>query len=109
MQSLTNFAKLGAALGLFTLGPTAFSAARADAASHASRCDSYGCYRVRCHDDGFGCVRTSTYYSSDYTMPRNDDRDMDAPYYHATARWLCNSDGENCYWTHTYRDAYDFY
>lgn len=109
MLSLTNIAKLGAAAGLLSLGLTAFSATPANAAYYASRCDSYGCYRVRCRDDGFGCVRTSTYYSSDYMVPRDNTEDMDDPYYHQTARYLCNSDGEYCHWTHTYRDAFDFY
>lgn len=109
MQALTNFAKLGAVAGLLTLGLTAFSATPANAAYYASRCDSYGCYRVRCHDDGFGCTRVSSYYSSDYQVPRDYDEDMDAPYYHSTARWLCNSDGEYCHWTHDYRDGFDFY
>ena len=50
---------------------------------------------------------TSSYYSSDYMLQR--DYDMDGPYYHATARYLCDSDGDNCHWTHTYRDGFDYY
>lgn len=34
---------------------------------------------------------------------------MDDPHYHATARYLCNSNGEYCRWTHTYRDGFDCY
>jgi hypothetical protein len=109
MLSLSRITKLGAATGLLALGLTAASAVPASAAYYASRCDSYGCYRVRCHDDGFGCVRVSSYESSDYMVPRDYDYDMDDPYYHATSRYLCNSDGEYCHWTHTYRDGFDYY
>jgi hypothetical protein len=111
MLSLSRIAKLGAATGLLALGLSVASAVPASAAYYASRCDSYGCYRVRCHDDGFGCTRVSSYYSSDYMVPREYDRDydMDDPYYHATARYLCNSDGDYCHWTHTYRDSFDYY
>jgi hypothetical protein len=104
---LSRITKLGVAAGLLALGLTAASAVPADAAYYVSRCDSYGCYRVRCHDDGFGCTRVSPYYSSDYMAPRNYDRDD--PYYHATSRYLCNSDGDDCYWTHSYRDGFDYY
>ena len=107
MLLLSRIPKLGAAAGLLALGLTAASVVPANAAYYASRCDSYGCYRVRCHNDGFGCVRVSSYYSSDYMVPR--DYDMDDPYYHATARYLCDSDGDYCHWTHTYRDGFDNY
>jgi hypothetical protein len=108
MHLLPRIMKLGAAAGLLALGLTAASAVPANAAYYASRCDSDGCYRVRCHDDGFGCVRVSSYYGSDYMAPRDYD-DMDDPYYHSRARYLCDSDGDYCHWTHTYRDGYDTY
>ncbi len=93
--------KIAAAAGLLALGLTAAAVTPVQASYTTRSCDSYGCYRVRCTDDGYSCTRISGYFDSDYNMAPVYDR----PYYHGNSRYLCDSDGENCRWTHYYRDS----
>ena len=105
MLSLPTSTKIGAAAAVVALGLSTFAATPASASYIAQRCNDDGCYRVRCHDDGFGCVRISAYYDSDYAVaPPRYYLPADEPYYHSTARYLCSSDGEDCRWSNTYRD-----
>ncbi|MDE2112472.1 MAG: hypothetical protein KGJ79_15110 [Alphaproteobacteria bacterium] len=80
----------------------------------ATRCDSYGCARIVCHDHGNRCYRTDAYddrYSrSGYDRYRDSDRDYRYRYgrYHhddaysrydrdgASWRYDCNHDGDRC-------------
>jgi hypothetical protein len=97
--------RIAAVAGFLALGLTATATTPAAAAYESRSCDSYGCYRVRCVDDGYGerCTRVSNYYESDYN--RAYAPLYDRPYYHVNSRYLCNSDGEDCRWTHFYRDS----
>jgi|SRR5678816_17674 hypothetical protein len=97
--------KIAAFAGLLSLGLVAGTATPAEASYVTRSCDSYGCYRVRCSDDGLACRRISGYFESDYDA----DDFYDRPYYHRDARYLCNSDGEDCRWTNYYRDGDNTY
>ncbi|HEY1710005.1 MAG TPA: hypothetical protein VGG10_17170 [Rhizomicrobium sp.] len=105
MLSLPTSTKIGAAAAVVALGLSTIAATPAQASYIAQRCNDDGCYRVRCHDDGFGCIQVSGYYDSDYAGPPRHYIPADEPYYHARARYLCSSDGEDCRWTNTYNDA----
>jgi hypothetical protein len=102
MLSLGTSTKIGLAAAAMALGVTAFTVTPAAASYVSERCDSYGCFHVRCDNDGDNCSRISSYYESEYVVPR--EYVPDEPYYHSTARYLCSSDGEDCRWTNTYRD-----
>jgi hypothetical protein len=97
--------RIAAVAGFVALGLMAAATTSAEAAYVSRSCDANGCYRVRCVDDGYGyrCSKISNYYQSDY------DRDYtpmyDRPYYHASSRYLCSSDGVDCRWTNYYRDG----
>lgn len=100
---MLSLPKISAAAGLVAaLSLTALSAAPAEASYFTQRCNDNGCYRVRCHDDGYGCVRVSSYRSSGYQAQRYFDPN-DA-YYPRTAHYRCSADGESCHWTDSYRD-----
>ena len=70
MLSLRTSTKIGLAAAAVALGVTAFAATPAAASYVSERCNSYGCFHVRCDNDGDNCRRVSSYYDSDYVAPR---------------------------------------
>jgi hypothetical protein len=106
MPSLTSKLVIGAAV--VALG-AALSATPAEAFYDSQRCNDYGCYRVRCNDDGDRCTRLSSYSESEYVAPPVYVPPRDAAYAHSAARYLCDADGDDCRWTHIYRDDPDDY
>jgi hypothetical protein len=101
---LINTLKVAAGAGLLALG---LAAASSPAQAYTmERCNDNGCYRVRCDDDGYNCTRISSYYGSSYYVRRTYTTPMyDRPYYHAAGRYLCDTDGDECRWTHYYMDS----
>jgi hypothetical protein len=92
---LRNILKTSTAAALIGLGVVAASATTAAARTYETRCFGDDCYRVRCNDFGYNCVRM------EYMGPIGYVRHRD--------RLMCDSDGDDCQWVRTRMyDDYDY-
>ena len=90
---LSTTLKTGAFAAL--IGLASMGAASTPAAAHTwqTRCYGDDCYRVRCNDLGYNCVRTESLGGVGYVRYRN--------------RMVCDEDGDDCHMMRTRIYNYD--
>ncbi len=96
---LSNALKTTAIAALFGLAVAGTSAVPVSAATYETRCYGDDCYRVRCNDFGFNCIRMEYLGDVDYARTRE--------------RLVCDEDGEDCHWVRSRiyydDDDYDYF
>lgn len=97
LLTMSRALKTAAVAALLGVGLAGAGATSASAEIIKTQCFGDDCYRVRCDDWGFDCVRTGYI-----------DRDYDRGYRAYRSRYICDADGEYCHWTRTYDDDYPY-
>jgi hypothetical protein len=106
MLSVSNTLKTTALAALLGIGAAVTAAAPASADTITTRCFGDDCYRVRCDDAGFDCVRYNPAYDRDYYDYSNYSPYSD--YRVGRTQWVCDSFGDNCHYATVpgYYDAF---
>ena len=89
---LSNILKTTAVAAFAGLGVAAVVSPAA-AATYETRCYGDDCYRVRCNDFGYNCVRTESLGDVGYVRYRD--------------RMVCDADGDDCHMVRTRTYDYD--
>jgi len=98
---ISNTLKTAAVAAFIGLGAAVARSAPAAADTITTQCFGGDCYRVRCNDLGYDCVRM-TYDTYDR------DRYYDTTYSADRSRLVCDADGDNCHYVRVpgYYDAF---